>query len=59
MTKAGFYASIPAINSGKHNLMACDFHFKERVLLPSYKQQACCAVRRYVVGQKSNETDIL
>jgi len=42
-----FSESIPAISSGKHNWMLCGFHFKVRVLLLVYKQQACCAVRRY------------
>jgi hypothetical protein len=40
--------------------MQCGFHIKDRVSLPAYKQQDCCAVRRhdstYRRGQKSLRT---
>jgi hypothetical protein len=42
------------INSGKHNSVRCGFHFKDRVLLPAYKQQICWAVRKYDSPYKSS-----
>jgi len=42
----GFLVSILKKNSGKQ-FIGLWFHFKDRVLLLAYKQQACYAVRRY------------
>jgi hypothetical protein len=42
--KLNWFVSIPAINRGKHDSLRCGCHFKDRVLLMTYKQQFWCAV---------------